>query len=126
MGRRSCHPNPARPMACARTRARSAEDEARSAANAVSQSMSVFLVLPTSYLTMDGWMDGWMDGGISCKHANTIRRRSQLLVPRPQRGRFAPQPQYAASGPGWGGEGYPMQAYPPPGMKHTSYLSSVD
>lgn len=54
-------------------------------------------------------------------HAQRRLRRGQrpmvyhrLLVPRPQRARFYPQPQYASNGPGWGSEGYPMQAYPPP------------
>jgi len=55
-------------------------------------------------------------------HAQRRIRRGQrpmvyhrFLVPRPQRARFYPQPQYNSNGPhGWGGEGYPMQAYPPP------------
>ena len=49
----------------------------------------------------------------------------QLLVPRPQRGRFAPRPQYASNGPGWGGEGYPMQAYPPPGKIIHTHLHTT-
>ncbi|KAF6225324.1 hypothetical protein HO173_012809 [Letharia columbiana] len=54
-------------------------------------------------------------------HAQRRMRRGQrpliyhrILVPRPQGARFYPQPRYASHGPGWGGEGYQMQAYPPP------------
>lgn len=78
-------------MACSGTHACSTKDEARSASDGLPQSKSL----------------------------RTFQRlyaeALQLLVPRPQRARFYPQPQYAPNGPGWGGEGYPMQAYPPPG-----------
>ncbi|CAF9910437.1 hypothetical protein IMSHALPRED_009198 [Imshaugia aleurites] len=54
-------------------------------------------------------------------HAQRRIRRGQrpmvyhrLLIPRPQRARFNPQPRYAANGQGWGGEGYAMHAFPPP------------
>lgn len=54
-------------------------------------------------------------------HAQRRIRRGQrpmvyhrFLVPRFQRARFHPQAPYPSNGPGWGGEGYPLQAYPPP------------
>ena len=91
MGRRWRSSHTTRTMACLGTHARSTKDEARSASVDIPQSMS----LRTSHIL----------------HAEFL----QILVPRPQGARFYPQPRYASHGPGWGGEGYQMQAYPPPG-----------
>ena len=89
-------------MAYSGSHARSTKDEARPASDDVPQSMS----LRTFHRL----------------YAEIL----QILVPRIQRPRFYPQAQYASNGRGWGGEGYPMQAYPPPGKTYKSLVRRND
>lgn len=98
MGRRWCHHYTTRIMACLGTLACSTKDQARSASDDISQSTN-------------SEAPQWL-------YAEAL----QILVPRRQWVQSYPQPQFASNGPGWGGEGYPMQAYPPPG-KTQDYAS---
>ena len=93
MGRRRRHPYHTRPLARPGPRACSAEDKARSASDDIPPSMHPRTQSTSTY----------------------VLKALQFLVPRQHRTPLYPQPQYAHNGPGWGGEGYPMHAYPPPG-----------
>ena len=81
-----------RTVACLGTHARSTKDQARPASDGIPQGM--ILQPPLN---------------------DYILKAPQLLVPRRQRAQYYPHPQFAPNAPGWGGEGHPMHAYPPPG-----------
>lgn len=101
MGRRRCYPDTTRIMACLGTPACPTKDQTGSASDGISQSTNPE---PPQRL-----------------YAEAL----QILVPRRQWAQSYLQPQFASNGPGWGGEGYPMQAYPPPGKRYRTSHARV-